>query len=173
MNFSSRSAAETKKIAGEIALTLLAARPRGARVLALTGDLGAGKTTFVQGLLRALGIKSKVLSPTFILMQSFKVLTFKGRQASVSRFWHIDCYRIDHPQELKILGLAAILKDPHALVVVEWAEKIKEILPNDAIWIQFEYGKRENERAITVKLKNQNAKIKTSTQKSKVLSFQL
>lgn len=135
-------------------------------MLALTGALGAGKTTFVQGLTRALGIKNKVLSPTFILMQPFDIQASRAKRAFLSRVWHIDCYRIESPKELLGLGLGDILKDQDNLVVIEWADKVKELLPEDAILVNFEYGEGENRRTITTKVKTQNAK---TGKKSKIL----
>lgn len=139
---------------------LLLSRPRGARVLALAGALGAGKTTFVQGLARSLGAKDTVRSPTFILMQPFNVRVPQSKRVLFSRVWHIDCYRIESPKELQILGLDAILKDPRNLVVIEWADKIESLLPKDTVWVKFEHGKRENERIITLKAKGKTKKEK-------------
>lgn len=150
MRFSSRSAAETKKIARGVVKAMHASRSKTARVLALTGTLGTGKTTFVQGLARALGIRNRVLSPTFILMQPFDVCVSQGRGARASRVWHIDCYRIENPNELLRVGLGDILEDPSNLVVIEWADKIKELLPKNTMWVRFEYGEKENERIITL-----------------------
>lgn len=156
------SAAETQKFAQKIARTL---KPRGGRAatLALAGELGSGKTTFAQAFAQALGVKAKVLSPTFILMQPFKLLnleTFK----SFSTLWHVDCYRLERPEELERLGFKDILNNPKNIVVVEWADKVRRLLPKDALWIRFEHGKEENERRIII---NPKSKFQMSNQRLK------
>lgn len=134
----SRSAQETKKIADRLAKKILKKRPHRnhARVIALTGELGAGKTTFVQGFAKALGIKSRMVSPTFLIFRKYK------------NFYHVDVYRIHLAKELTTLGFKKILANPQNILVIEWAEKIKKILPKDAIWVNFRHGRKENERLI-------------------------
>lgn len=154
---------------------------RRASVVALVGELASGKTTFAQGLARGLGIKEKILSPTFVLMQPFKLdistppsLSLRRprqnskesvsqyRNIEMSRFWHVDCYRLEKPEELAGLGFREILKDPKNIVVTEWADKVKNLLPRSALWITFEHGEEENERIITLKTKDQKPKIKNT-----------
>ncbi len=159
-NFKSCSTGQTKKIAAGLAKKCMRiAQPspaaRGMRkrpheyknalVFALTGDLGSGKTTFVQGFLKALGIRKKITSPTFVIFKRFKVkgLRFKN-------IYHIDCYRIQKPNDLLILGLKEILNNPQNIVLIEWAEKVKRILPKNTIWLKFEHGKKENIRDIRI-----------------------
>ncbi len=132
--------------------TLLALEARGmktahALVLALWGELGAGKTTFVRGFSRALGIKDRITSPTFVLM---KIYRLAKKKLNFKHLIHIDCHRIDRPDELLHLGLDEILADPDAIVLIEWADRIKKILPDDAITLNFDHGKRPNERTIGV-----------------------
>lgn len=98
-------------------------------VIALEGELGAGKTTFVQGFAKGLGIKEKIISPTFVLIRQHKILP-AGRQV----LYHIDLYRIEN---LNGLGLEEILKDPENIALIEWAEKIKDLLPKDTVKISF------------------------------------
>jgi tRNA threonylcarbamoyladenosine biosynthesis protein TsaE len=102
-------------------------------VLGLSGDLGSGKTTFVQGLAHALGIQNRIVSPTFILMRSYQI--------EDGIFYHIDTYRLDQnpEKELNGLGFEEICENSKNIVVVEWAEKVKSILPSDTIYISFEY----------------------------------
>ncbi|MCG2686474.1 tRNA (adenosine(37)-N6)-threonylcarbamoyltransferase complex ATPase subunit type 1 TsaE [Candidatus Parcubacteria bacterium] len=121
------SAQETKKIARNLASQL-----SGGEVLALYGELGSGKTTFVQGLAEGLGIKDRVLSPTFVLMRQY--------DCHIGRFSHIDCYRIDTMEQAEGLGLEEIFADPHAVVAIEWAERVEELLPQNCLRIYFEYG---------------------------------
>ena len=116
----------------------------GALVFALSGDLGAGKTTFVKGFIAGAGIKRKITSPTFVLVKSYKVKSYK--------VYHIDCYRLKKSKEILDLGLKEILKNPKNIVLIEWPGIIKKYLPKNAVWIKFKHGKKENERIISVKL---------------------
>jgi tRNA threonylcarbamoyladenosine biosynthesis protein TsaE len=139
MEFITDSAKETQVVARKI-IEKSASQPRQeALVLAMEGELGAGKTTFVQGLAKALGIKEKVLSPTFVIMRRFKKL------------YHIDCYRLSGGQDLKELGFEEIIKNPKNIVVIEWAERVKNVLPKDAVWLKFEH-EGEEKRKIKFKM---------------------
>lgn len=126
----------TKNIARALAKTIVEGQPaRGARVLALVGELGSGKTTFTQGFAKGLGIKGRILSPTFILLKEFRI-----RHVFFRTLYHIDCYRLDNPvQELLSLGFKKIIADPHTIVVIEWADRIKKILPKNILWITFKH----------------------------------
>ena len=109
-------------------------------VIALTGNLGSGKTTFVQGFAKGLGLKARIISPTFILMRKYG-----------ENFYHVDLYRLEGniESEVRNLGIEDIWKDPKNIVVIEWAEKIKKMIPKSAQWIKFEnLGK--DERKITI-----------------------
>ena len=131
VNFKTKSAQETKKIAKLLAQEI--SRPV---VLALTGDLGSGKTTFIQGFLKGLGVKKRITSPTFVIMRTYNLV------------YHIDCYRLSKPKELLKLGFKEILQNPKAIILIEWAEKIRKILPKNTIWLEFKHGKKPNERVI-------------------------
>jgi tRNA threonylcarbamoyladenosine biosynthesis protein TsaE len=139
-----KSAAETQKLAHELASTL---KEDGTKrnVIALIGDLGSGKTTFVQGLAKSLGIVVRLVSPTFILMRRY--------QMKKGMLYHLDAYRIDQnvQEEVENLGLSEIWDDKENIVVIEWAEKIQKFLPKDTIWINFEYVD-ENERKVTLSI---------------------
>ncbi|MEI7036896.1 tRNA (adenosine(37)-N6)-threonylcarbamoyltransferase complex ATPase subunit type 1 TsaE [Fulvimonas yonginensis] len=97
-----------------------AAAIRGGLVLYLHGDLGAGKTSFARALLTSLGAGERIKSPTYSLVESYRV----GERTA----WHLDLYRIADPAELEWLGLDA-LADPDALVLVEWPERGAGALP--------------------------------------------
>ncbi len=136
----------TQKVAENLVKKILEAGPRnGAVVLGLVGDLGAGKTTFAQGFARALGVKEKITSPTFLIVKSYKleVISFKN-------FYHIDAYRLNSPQELLDLGLADLIKNPQNIILIEWADKVMGVLPSETIFIKFFHGKIENERELAV-----------------------
>ena len=131
MEFITKSTRETQDVGRKVAADLIKKTPT---VIALTGDLGSGKTTFVQGFAKALGIRKKIISPTFILMR-----TYKAKRNNV--LYHLDLYRLESNLESEIenLGIKDIWKEGKNILVIEWAEKIKELLPDGTIWIKFEY----------------------------------
>lgn len=120
--------------------------PKNALILALQGELGSGKTTFIQGFLRGLGIKKKITSPTFVLVKNYE-LRIKN-YGKYKHAYHIDCYRIKKASELLKLGLKEILGNFQNIVLIEWAEKIQGALPKNTIWLKFEHGSKENIRVI-------------------------
>jgi len=136
MEFITKNFKETQQLAERLVEQLITAPHRGALVLALRGDLGAGKTTFIQGLGKALGVKEKILSPTFVIMKHFNILS----SDYFSDFYHLDCYRIESSGDLEVLNFKEIINEPKNLVVIEWAERIKKALPSDAVWLEFEHG---------------------------------
>jgi tRNA threonylcarbamoyladenosine biosynthesis protein TsaE len=157
--YQTSSSDETKKLGREIGESLSRAtlknlKLNGPIVLALQGDLGAGKTTFIQGFMKGLGSKKRVTSPTFILMRRHKVggatKTTKTPKP-FSNVFHIDAYRLKKPEQFGVLGLEDILKDPRNIVLIEWPEQAKKLIPKNALWLKFEYGKKENQRTITIK----------------------
>jgi len=102
-------------------------------VLALSGELGAGKTTFVKTLARELGVNEVVTSPTFTLMKSYET-----SNENWTHLIHMDAYRIEDLTELKPLRFEELLTKPGVLFCIEWANKIAPALPPDTIWMQFE-----------------------------------
>lgn len=128
------SAKQTRDLGEKIAMEVLKKKQSAAFVLALKGDLGGGKTTFLQGFARGLGIKEKILSPTFVIMKNYKLST-----TNYKLFYHVDCYRIKSPKDISELGLKEIFSNPKNIVAIEWAEKIKAILPKNAFWLKFEF----------------------------------
>ena len=136
----------TQRIAKELGITILhSPKGEGAFVLALKGELGAGKTSFVQGLAKGLGIKEKVLSPTFLIVKRFHVSRSRFKE-----FYHIDCYRLKNPKELLDLDWKKIIQNPNNIVAVEWAGRVKSIIPKDALWISFSQGDELTERDIVI-----------------------
>lgn len=107
---------------------------KGALVVGLEGDLGGGKTTFLQGFARGLGIKEKILSPTFIIMRKFHVPC-----SMFHDFYHIDCYRVGKSKEVLDLGLKEIISNSQNIVAIEWADRIRKILPKKTIIFKFEF----------------------------------
>ena len=113
-----------------------------ATIVALSGDLGAGKTTLTQSISRELGIHENVISPTFVIMKSYKINTGKHEQLI-----HIDAYRLNSAKELITLGWQEIISDPKNLVLIEWPERVEEIIPKNAQRILLSH-KSEDEREI-------------------------
>lgn len=137
---------ETRALAQEIFNNTIQpeSNPQKALVLALQGELGAGKTTFTQALAKALGIKKRILSPTFLVMKRFPL----PQNIDFENLYHIDAYRVG-VKDLKALDIEEILGKPN-IVVVEWADRVKSILPKDTLWVRFRHGKTEGEREITL-----------------------
>ena len=106
--------------------------------------MGAGKTTFSQGFAKGLGIKERILSPTFLIIKEFGVPSVKE---GFNNLIHIDCYRLEKSQDLLDLGWEDMASNPNNIILVEWAEKIKDILPDETKDIYFSFVD-ENRREI-------------------------
>jgi len=132
----SRSPEETRRLA--VALSPLL---RPGDVLSLGGDLGAGKTTFVQGLAVGLGILERVTSPSFVLLKEY----LGGRYPLI----HMDVYRLERMQEVVDLGYDEFL-DPSHIVVVEWGDMVEPLLPKEHLSIQMSYGAADSRREIVM-----------------------
>ncbi|MBE5738261.1 MAG: tRNA (adenosine(37)-N6)-threonylcarbamoyltransferase complex ATPase subunit type 1 TsaE [Clostridiales bacterium] len=115
---------ETEKFAKKFAKLL-----RGGEIILLNGDLGAGKTTFTRQVLKALGVKGEVTSPTFTIMREYSTKKFN--------IYHFDMYRIKSPDEVREFGLEDYIYsgDNKSLVFIEWSENIREMLNGDFIEI--------------------------------------
>jgi len=137
VKYQTNSLEETQKIASDLAKKM---KPG---VIALYGDLGAGKTTFTQGFAKGLGIKDKIISPTFVLIRQHQIPNKK------QVFYHVDMYRIDNPASIKELGIEDLLNTKDDLVLIEWAEKIEDFLPKNSTKI-FIKTTSENQRQITI-----------------------
>jgi tRNA threonylcarbamoyladenosine biosynthesis protein TsaE len=147
----SRSKLHTQRFAARLVRQILKQKPKksGATAIALQGDLGAGKTAFTQGFLKTLGVKHHVTSPTFLIVRKYEISTPLRRGfAHFHHAYHFDLYRIQESKELLDLDFKKIISDPHAIVLIEWPERIKKLLPKNTIWIHFEHGKKESERII-------------------------
>ena len=140
-----KSAEDTKELGKKLSADL-----KDGDVVALVGDLGSGKTTFAQGFAQGLGIKENIISPSFIIMRTYKIPPGHPELVGGS-LYHLDLYRLeeDVEQELINIGFNEILNDKKAVVLIEWAEKAKDFLPKKTKWVNFEYL-NENERRTTV-----------------------
>lgn len=161
MKIVTNSYEETQKMGEDFAQKLT-----GGDVILLYGDLGAGKTTFMQGLAKGLGIKRRIISPTFIIVRKYEVpgvianevkQTYinneiasssstprnddlkSSRQArTINTLYHIDLYRVSSEDDLKGLGFPEILQEKGAVVAIEWAEKLGTFLPKNRWELHFE-----------------------------------
>lgn len=109
-------------------------KPRNkATVVTLSGELGAGKTTFAQGIAKALGVEETVTSPTFVLEKIYAL-----EHQKFARLVHVDAYRLKNAHELEALDWKELRADPRNLIVLEWPERIEGAIPEDAIGIRFD-----------------------------------
>jgi len=149
---------ETQKFGQELTREFLVEKgPRKQAItITLEGDLGAGKTTFIQGLAKGLGIKEQITSPTYVLVKKYKIPA--SDSLPVFRyFYHLDCYRIEKSWQISELGFEEIINNPQNIVAIEWPERIAEILPEDKIVIKSE-GIDEDKRKIIIK-NNQDSRL--------------
>ncbi|MBZ9571861.1 tRNA (adenosine(37)-N6)-threonylcarbamoyltransferase complex ATPase subunit type 1 TsaE [Patescibacteria group bacterium] len=146
VKFLTTSSFQTKKL-GEILAKEILKTSLGEKAfsICLEGDLGGGKTTFLQGFAKGLGIKEKILSPSFLILKRFKI-----RNSKFKNFYHIDCYRIEKPKEILNLGFKKIISNPKNIVAIEWADKIEKILPGDKLTLKFKF-EGKNIRKIVLK----------------------
>jgi tRNA threonylcarbamoyladenosine biosynthesis protein TsaE len=146
--YQSSSSGQTKKLGFDLAKKILKMKSqKKAVVLALSGNLGSGKTTFIQGFFKGLGVRKKITSPTFLLIKRFPL-----RGAAFKNIFHIDAYRLANPKALKKLGFEEMTNSPSNIILIEWAEKMKSILPSKIIWLKFDYGKKPTARNIQISL---------------------
>jgi tRNA threonylcarbamoyladenosine biosynthesis protein TsaE len=140
-----KSEKETQDFAKKLAKSL-----KGGEIIALEGDLGAGKTTMTQYIAKAFGVKEKVTSPTFVLMKIY-ALSPKPKAQSLKQLAHVDCYRLDDPQELFYLGIEEYLNRKESVVIIEWADKIRDYLKKfkKIIWIKINLA--NNSRKFIIK----------------------
>lgn len=136
----SHSAEETQRHGAALGRVL-----RGGDVVALTGDLGAGKTTFVQGVAMGMGWRGRVTSPTFTLINEYAL---NGEL----RILHVDGYRLEGGAEAAALGLEELLGSEETITIIEWPERMRDLLPFDMLEISFVEGDGgEESRRLTVR----------------------
>jgi tRNA threonylcarbamoyl adenosine modification protein YjeE len=130
----SKSVEETAKIAQDIA-TALKPKASGATIVALSGDLGSGKTTFTKAFAREFGVpEDDITSPTFVIMKGYDVDT-----NGFKRLIHIDAYRLEKPEEARQIGWEGLVADPSTVILIEWPEHLGGAVPNDARQISFKF----------------------------------
>ena len=116
----------------------------GAFVVALNGDLGSGKTTFTQQLGARLGVSEPMTSPTFVIMKQYAIDT-----ALYQTFVHMDAYRIEDVDELRVLGFAALLQQKETMICIEWAEQVAAALPEDGV-LRIDFSLTGSTRTATI-----------------------
>jgi tRNA threonylcarbamoyladenosine biosynthesis protein TsaE len=147
MKILSKSLAETKKVAQDFLEEISKIKSDHATIVGLFGDLGSGKTTFTQAIGQCLNIKEVMTSPTFVIMKSYALDPNLAIKTPFTTLMHIDAYRLESGHELAVLGFAELAKDPKNLIVIEWPERVADILPGDLLKINFKFI-NENEREI-------------------------
>lgn len=158
MEIVTNNATETQELGRKVASSLtrnlkLKTEDSKATIIALNGDLGAGKTTFVQGFAEGLGIATPIISPTFILMRSYEIPLKSGHQDNETsrQLLHVDLYRLEKNVESEVenLGLFDEVRDPSNIIIVEWADKLVKPLSEEMIEINIEH-KGENTRTFKI-----------------------
>jgi len=145
--FVSGSVEETRAFAMSVAQNIIhvSSKRAYAYVIALDGMLGSGKTTFVQGFAKGLGVRGRITSPTFAVVKKFPISS-----PDFQYFYHIDMYRIPDSEDVKGLGLREVFSNNANLVIVEWPYRISRLLPRGIVWVKMSHGESEDERVISV-----------------------
>lgn len=144
MEYISKNTKETRKLGLTVAKSSAAGD-----IIALSGDLGSGKTTFTKGFVEFFNPEVIVTSPTFVILKQYNVKQDNILE-NIDYIVHADCYRMESAQDADSVGLMEIINNPRVITLIEWPEKIKDILPLRTKIIEFEYL-NENERKITSK----------------------
>jgi tRNA threonylcarbamoyladenosine biosynthesis protein TsaE len=135
-SFQTHSSEETIQLGRSFAQSL-----KAGDVVALTGELGTGKTHFIAGACDGLGVRARISSPTFTLINEYR--------AESCIVVHIDLYRITSHAELTELGIEEYFSERH-ICLIEWAERMAEFLPRSFIQIELAHGQKENDRTILI-----------------------
>jgi tRNA threonylcarbamoyladenosine biosynthesis protein TsaE len=156
--FVTKNLKETQKLGKTFAQKM-----KGGGILCLEGNLGAGKTTFTQGFLKELKVKGPYTSPTFLVIKNYKKKIpisksqfpnkLKNKKTKFQNIYHIDTYRVK-AKDILNLGWEEIIADKNNIVIVEWADRIKKIIPKKSVWLKFEWVDNQ-ERKITATLAKQ------------------
>ena len=145
MTTQTKSIKETEELAEKFVQSVIQTKILdSAFIVALYGDLGSGKTTFVKAVAKAFGLKNTVTSPTFVIEKIYKI-----NNSVFDHLIHIDAYRLKNEDELKHLGWEEISKNPKNIIFIEWPENVKDLIPSDVKKIEFKFID-ENVREIVV-----------------------
>lgn len=130
---------EIPKISKKLINKVLKMKNNKARVIALSGELGAGKTTLTQELAKQFGIKDVVISPTFVIMKAYDIRQDSEYYNYFKRLVHIDAYRLDSHLDLYKIGWSEIENDKDNLIIIEWPERVKKCLTKEALWVKLNH----------------------------------
>lgn len=130
---------EVRDISQKLLDKILKMKNNKAKVVALSGDLGAGKTTLTQELAKLLGVKENVVSPTFIIMKIYEINSDSLYYSHFKKLIHIDAYRLDSYLELLKIGWQKLQDDKDNLIIIEWPENVKKSLDVDTCWVKLEH----------------------------------
>ncbi len=138
---------DTEKMAWDVLeiLSEVVEKTNQATLVTLSGELGAGKTTFVKALAEKLCVSEDVTSPTFVIERRYKT-----KHKIFSKLVHIDCYRLENGKELQNLEWIDRLSEPGSLIALEWPEKVREVIPENVIEIEFQVGEGD-QRVVNIK----------------------
>jgi len=135
VKYFTHSPSQTKKLAALLAKTIIQTKKlKGPIIIGLEGELGSGKTTFIQGFSKGLNIKHKIKSPTFLMNKKYHL-----KNSHLKNFYHIDAYRIKTKKDLLLTGILDALSDEEGIVMIEWANLIKKYLPPKIIKIKLKH----------------------------------
>lgn len=138
--FITHSAEETRALGRKLAREIMPET-----ILCLSGDLGAGKTTFTQGFLEGIGAEHPFMSPTFVIMKQYDLFAPVN---GVERAYHVDAYRVES-KDFETIGFSEWCEDKKGIVILEWPERVAKLLPEKRIDITFK-SVSENEREIKI-----------------------
>jgi len=127
---------EISDISKKILDKILKNKIKKAKVIALSGDLGAGKTTLTKEIGKVLGIKNNIISPTFVIMKIYNIKSDSVYYPYFKRLIHIDAYRLNSSSDLVKIGWNELQEDKDNLIVIEWPELVKECIPSDAFCVK-------------------------------------
>jgi len=137
MKITTNNYLETKKFGENFAKKI-----HPGEIVCLYGNLGTGKTTFAQGLVKGFGVEKRVISPTFIIIRSYETPLKK-------KIYHVDLYRLKGEEDLDSTGLLDIINNDDSIIAIEWPEKMGKFLPKNRWEVRFEYI-GQNKREITI-----------------------
>ncbi len=114
-------------------------------IICLFGDLGAGKTIFSKGIAKGMGIKERIISPTFSLIREHEI----DGGSPIKKLYHLDLYRVENKAEIRSIGIDDIFSDPESISIIEWAERLGEKIPKKCIRVHIDH-KENDVRTITI-----------------------
>jgi tRNA threonylcarbamoyladenosine biosynthesis protein TsaE len=145
------SAAKMREFGAAVAVSICKKNEKSRNqtfVIALQGELGAGKTQFAKGFAKGLGVKQTINSPTFVICKQYKISNKeKFFCRPFENFFHIDCYRLQKSKDLGGLDFKKILAGKNNLVIIEWPGLAKKFLPRNTLWLNFETTAKNTRRA--------------------------